>query len=342
MRYATVGVGTYGIAVAKEMSVVESVSKTIAIDSDKKTLENIGLEDTIYISKRLSAYDAVDRIKGKLKKSLAGIDIVFLVSNPIELSLPYVLPYMIDYMQSLGVIVVALAIDPYGKYDRERKKVAKRVVDYIVGQTATVRIPQKNFSLYGKANYGWYEYSISEYMSRDKVFEQVEFDRWQKQYINLHLTEDKSTLVGVFYLYRIIDLLNAEYPLETREEIRCAMSIPGILHYSSTNSVYVDVSNNFITEEISKRDFIRVIRDRAMFNEITQTSSHGSKGLIFMLTVPNDMSREEVAEITYMLHTYSLENTHSAFTINTIVSEVQEVSVKLIATGADDMLANNC
>ena len=337
MRYSIVGVGAYGIAVAKEMSMVESISKTIAIDSDKKILDDIGLEDTIYISKRLSAYDAVDRIKGKLKKRLAGIDIVFMVSNPIDLSLPYVLPYMIEYIKSLGVIVVALAIDPYGKFDRERKKIAKRVVDYIVGQTATVRIPQKNFSLYGKANYDWYEYSISEYRGRDEVYEQIEFDKWYKQFVNQCEKINRGILVGVFYLQRMLELLNARFPNDTSEEIRRILEIPGIVHVAAAYGVYVDITDSFVTEVMSKHEFARVIRTRAMFNEILGTSAHGSEGLIFELTVPMNMQKEDVAEFAYMLHTFSLENTHSVFTINTIVSEVQEVSVKLIATGADDM-----
>lgn len=331
MKSIATGIGSYGLAVVSKLSNSDLLETVIAMDSDINVLNSLAIENKIYISKRLSSFDAVERIKNKLKKTIAGVDIVFIVSNPIDLPSPYVLPYIVDFIKSLGITVVALVIDPNGKYERQKKNEAKHVVEILINRTATIKIPQKNINLYSKPNYQWYEYYLSQYMGRDKILEQVEFDKWYLQSPFQGSTCTKDVLIGVFYIQRTLELLNCEYPYASKEEILSILNIEGVIHIASA----VSVRSTTQTEQIE------MLRIRAFFNEMTQTSTHGSTGLLFVLTVSERISKAAVGQICYMMHTFSLENTRSAFTINVVKNDSKDISVKLLATGADDMDKDN-
>lgn len=339
MKSIAVGIGTYGISVITEMLNSNSFETVIAIDSDKSVLESVALDNKISISKRLSARDAVERIKNKLKMMIPDCDVVFLISNPIDLHSPFVITEMVDYIKSLGFLAVALAIEPSGKYDRKQKNQAKKVVEELMLKTATIRIPQKNMQLYCEPNYRWYEWYISkyEYGERDNILEQVEFDNWYKNSTWQEQHVEKDVLVGIFYIQRTLDILNEKYPGTTQEDICRILSNTGAIHIGTAIATYKDISDSFFTVKVSVYEFARTLRRRASFNDIINTSTHNSKGLIFILNVPESATEEEVADICYMLHSFSNESVDSVFTINVIKCQTEVFSVKLLATGSDDL-----
>ena len=168
---------------------------------------------------------------------------------------------------------------------------------------------------------------VSQYLGRDKILEQVEFDKWYLQSAYQNNACERDIIIGIFYLQRILELLNTEYPYATKEDVFSILSISGVIHLASAISVRIT----------TQKEQIELLRVRAFFNEIIRTSTHGSKGLLFVLNVPERISKEAVGQICYMMHTFSLENTRSAFTINVVKKDSKDISVKLIATGANDM-----
>ena len=337
MKSIAIGIGSYGISVITTMADSDCFESVIAIDSDRHILDGLSIEQKIFVSKRLSACDAVERIKNKLKKLISDTDIVFVISNPIDLPSPYILPCIVDFIKSLGIAVIAQVIDPQGKYERTKKSQAKHVIELLLNSTATIRIPQKNIKQYREPNYGWYDAYIPQYSGRDNILEQVEFDSWYKQGSLQESVYSKDVLVGAFYLQRTIELLNADYACSSKEEILNVISIKGLIHISSAVARYKDISDKYFTEADSKQVLAEILRWRALFNDIIDTSAHGSEGLIFVLNVSERFSKEDTALFCYMLHSFSLENTHSAFTINVVKTDSKDISVKLLATGADDL-----
>lgn len=338
MKSVAIGIGSYGISVIAEMLNMSLFETVIAVDSDKTILEKFVSENKITISKRLPAHDDIERIQTKLKKMIPDCDAVFVISNPINLSSPFVITEIVDYVKSLGYLVIALCVDHYGgKYDRKQKKTAKQVVQSLIDRIPTIRIPQKNIRNYIEPNYRWYEYYISEFTERDNILEQVEFDNWYKNSAYQNHIVEKDVLVGIFYLQRYIEFYNTEYPYVTKEDICRILSIKGIIHIATATTVYRDISGKYTSVKASLYEFGRLFRRRALFNDILDTSTHNSKGLMFILDIPESTTKEEFTEICYMLHSFSNESVDSAFTVNIINSKDKTFRVKLLATGADDL-----
>lgn len=337
MKSIAIGIGSYGISVITEISNSDLCECVIAVDSDKTILEKLTFENKITVSKRLPAYDAVVRIQNKLKKMIPDCEIVFVISNPIDLPSPLVITEIVNYVKSLGYMVIALSIDPHGKFDRKQNKIAKQVIESLINMTPTIRIPQKNIRYYTEPNYRWYEYYLTEYSDRDNILEQVEFDNWYKNSCYQEHTIEKDVLVGIFYLQRIIELYSEEYPCASKEDIYRIFSLNGIIHIATATAIQKKITNSYFTEKAIFHEFARLLRTRACFNDILDTSTHNSMGLIFILNIPESTAKEEFTEICYMLHSFSNESVDSTFTVNIIKSNDKTFSVKLLATGADDM-----
>ncbi|MBQ8837520.1 MAG: hypothetical protein IJ002_08480 [Clostridia bacterium] len=318
MNAVVIGIGAYGISVIEAYEREVKSSKVIAVDTNKTLLNTVSIENKIQLSKRLSETDTVERIKGKLKKSVKDSDIVFIVTNPLDLPKPNVIPRIAEFLKSLNILVLGIVLKPFGKIDRKRKKEINTTIDWILYTIATVVIPQKVVPQYQEPNNQFCQWSVSNgYLIDEYVFEQVEFYRWYQKSCLFNADICKETLVGVFFLNRILDMLHEEYFNATWNDICRVISLPGVVHMASAISL--------------KENGLDTLRYRASFNNLLNTSLHGAKALLFVLKVPLCMEKNEVGRICNVIHSFTDESVDSYFTIEVMQPDSDTISAKVIA-----------
>lgn len=330
MNATAIGIGRYGNAIVEQLSSHKTLARCVAICSTQAELETIGLDVKFRVSTRLSPYDAVERIRGKIKKACTEADIVVIIANPMDFANPIIIYLIAECIQKMAITPVGMIVSPSEKTTRKHKNAIQNTIVNIISSFATVVLPQEHIANYTKElNTSWLEYYTSFCDGRDTIQEQEAFHKWKAtKFENAEFAPSDTVQVGEFIVWRLLKAMTTSYINADKKRIINVLSIPGLLHFTT---VYA-----------SGEDRYELIKWRASFNDILLTTSHAAQGMLLDLTVPETITQEEVGKICLGIYGYANERVDFYFNINFFDQEKEIVAASVLATGTyDDMSIND-
>ena len=323
MNIVALGVGKYGNAVAEQLCANKALSRCAAICSSQEELEAVGFETKFRVSTRLSPCDAVERIRGKLKKACAEADVVILIANPADFADSMLIFWIAKYIQSLNITLVSTIVYPSEKMDRKRKNAIKITIPNMVDSFATALLRQEAVAEYvAELNTRWLNRYTASWRCRDTIQEQEAFHTWKASALEHIETVPDMVQVGVFTVCRLLNAMTAAYANADEKNVIDVLSVPGLLHFAA---VYA-----------SGEDRDELIKRRSAFNDMMSTSSHAARGMLLDLTVPDSMTPEEAGKICLGIYGYADENVNFYFNINHTARVKRIVAANVLATGTHD------
>lgn len=330
MRIATIGIGSWGISVAKHYSLINGDTDCIAIHTNKDVLENTNLPLKVKLSKRLAVEDAVGRAHPKLKKALSGCDIAFFIGNPADLHDPYALPLIAEYIRELEVVPVGIVIKPCGKFERKAKQRIRGSLNLLSLASAVVEIPQENIPHYAECNENWLRYVIDHDTGREIVQEQAEFRDWHNNYISFLQDSPLEIDVGLFFVMRLLEMITAPYVCASKKSICNILSQTGKVHLSSVCAK----GRNEYRDRAEYKGWL--LGWRAAYNDLLHTTSHAATGMLLTLTIPKTLSQKEFKYVLLRVYGYADEFVDIFFNVQVTSSKSDAIYAKVLATGTWD------